>query len=149
MRRGWRDQYLYGTPLSPGQRRPYRVGPASPSPSYTSDSEDTLLHKRRYRYHAVRVGQRLCGKVLLSRRRSARLARYMACWVMKVKGGDADITKLVVSFLPSHHEVTGRLLPEYGRWGIRVPPHSSAGTADPWDASTLADDRQLNRWTSS
>ena len=146
-RRGWRDQYLYGTPLSPGQRRPYRVGPVSPSPSYTSDSENTLTHKRRYRRHAVRVGQRLYGRVLLSRRRSARLARYMACWVLKLKGGDANVTKLVLAFLPSHHSVTGRLLPEFGRWGIEAPSHAADLAADPWDASTLEDDRQLNRWT--
>ena len=146
-RRGWRDQYRYGTPLSPGQRRPYRVGPVSPSPSYTSDSEDTLIHKRRYRYLAARVGQRLYGRVLLTRRRSARLARDMARWVVKLKGGDANIIQTVLAFLPAHHVVTGRSLPEVGRWGVGMPSPAAAMAVDPWDASTLEDDRQLNRWT--
>ena len=145
--RGWRDPYLYGTPLSPGQRRPYRVGPVSPSPSFTSDSESTLVHKRRYRSHTVRVGQRWCGRVLLARRRSARLARDMAGWVVKLKGGDANVLRTMLSFLPPHHTVTGRLLPEYRRWGVGVPTQTAGTVVDPWDVATLQESRQLSRWT--
>ena len=95
--------------------------------------------------NVCKAGQRLRGKVFLARRRAARLSRILACWVTTVKGGDANVAKRVVSFLPSHHDVMERFLPVYNRWGIRVIPAPSLGTVDPWTADMLVDDRNLNR----
>ena len=147
--RGWRDQYVYGTRLSPGFRVSYRVGSISPSPSYTSDSEDTLRHKRRYRSHSVWVGRRWYARVLLAQRRRARYWRTLACWVVANKGGDSSVAQRVVSFLPSVKDARGRFLPEYNRLGILVSPHDRLptprlGLVDPWTADMLVDDRNLN-----
>ena len=120
-------------------RASYRVGGRSPSPTYTSDSDDTLVHKARYYRHALWVGRRWYAVVHFGRRRAVRERRVVACLTMLCKTGFVGpVVRKILSFLPSVAGVHGRRLPRYNRYGILVSPRDEEGSAsrvlrDPWD----------------
>ena len=127
---------------SPGFARvSYRVGGRSPSPTHTSDSDDTLTHKAKYYRLAFWVGRRWYAMVHFARRRAAREQRVVACLTMLRLTGFVELAaRRVVSFLPTVAGVAGRRLPRYNRYGILVSPRSLEGSGeripwDPWDDS--------------
>ena len=114
----------------------YRVGGQSPSPTHTSDSDDTLTHKAKYYRLAFWVGRRWYAMVHFVRRRAAREYRIVACLaVLRLTGFMGLVARRVVSFLPTVADVVGRRLPRYNRYGILVSPRSVEGSGDriPWD----------------
>ena len=125
--------------LMPMRRRSYRVGARSPSPTYTSDSDETLEHKCRYHMLSAWVGRRWLARVHFARRRQAREQRRVACLVvLQAAGFFVPVARLVLAFLPGASQVPFRRLPRYNRWGILVSPRevvvpARPGIVDPWD----------------
>ena len=127
-------------PAGPGlPRASYRVGGRSPSPTYTSDSDDTLVHKARYYQLALWVGRRWYAAVHFGRRRVVRERRVVVCLTMLCRIGLAEpVVRKILSFLPAVADVHARRLPRYNRYGILVSPRDEEGSAsrvlrDPWD----------------
>ena len=117
-------------------RAPYRVGGRSPSPTHTSDSDDTLTHKAKYYRYAFWVGRRWYAMVHFARRRCTREHRVVGCLaVLRLTGFVELVARRVVSFLPTVAGVVGRRLPRYNRYGILVSPRSLEGSGEriPWD----------------
>ena len=119
----------------------YRVGGRSPSPTHTSDSDDTLTHKASYYRYAFWVGRRWYAKVHFGRRRAVREQRVVAYLTMlRLTGFVELVARRVLAFLPAVAGVPGRRLPRYNQYGILVSPRAVEGSGeriswDPWSDS--------------
>ena len=81
-----------------GDRKPFRVGDGSPSPSHTSDSDDTREHKRRF--YRLRVEGILRWRALTIRARRER-GFVVALLVHRLAPGCLCIAATIVRFLHS------------------------------------------------
>ena len=79
-----------------GDRRPFRIGEGSPSPSHTSDSEDTERHKRRYHQHQVEGALRWRTMVVRARRERNFVVTLL---VRRLAAGCSGVARYIVRFL--------------------------------------------------
>ena len=79
-----------------GDRTPFRLGNGSPSPSHTSDSDDTREHKRRH--HHIRVDVVLRWRSLTIKARRER-GFVVVLLVHRVAAGCLCVAERIVRFL--------------------------------------------------
>ena len=116
-----------------GDRRPFRIGQGSPSPAHTSDSEDTSVHKRRYRGHQLGVALIWRGVVLrCHRERNVVIAMI----VNRLGNGLTDVARRIADFLrvPRSRDHRDRAIDwfrwpggpsDWDRWQALISPYRS------------------------
>ena len=118
-----------------GDRESYRVGPAPPSPSHTSDSESTHRHKRRYWHLVLWVVRRWVSAVFFAKRRAARWQISLAMHTALGAGCRGVVLRTILSFLVLPSQVTFCGLPAVNRFGVLGPPTALGPSCSSSDVS--------------